>query len=56
MYDEVYIKNMIERVANEVNAYYEHILKEEGRLDLVVVCVLKGAFMFYSDLVKQIKF
>lgn len=28
----------------------------EEKLEVVVVCVLKGAFMFYSDLVKLIKF
>lgn len=56
LYDQEYIRGVIDRIANEVNAYYENILKEEGTLDLVVICILKGAFMFYSDLVKQIKF
>jgi hypoxanthine phosphoribosyltransferase len=30
-------------------------VKEGGELDLVVACVLKGAFMFYTDLVKSIR-
>jgi hypoxanthine phosphoribosyltransferase len=42
-------------MANEINAYYSQILKEEGHLDLLIVCVLKGAFMFFSDLIKKIE-
>ena len=56
LYDEEYIFKMISSIAGQVNSYYSKIKDEEGHLDLVVVCVLKGAFMFYSDLVKLIEF
>jgi hypoxanthine phosphoribosyltransferase len=45
---------VIGNLGTEINAYYNQILKEEGHLELVVVCILKGAFMFFSDLVKKI--
>jgi hypoxanthine phosphoribosyltransferase len=54
LYDQPTIRGVIARIAGEVNAYYEKLRAEEGGLDLVVICVLKGAFMFYSDLVKEI--
>lgn len=56
LYDQKYIRGVIDRVAQEINNYYDNIQKQEGSLDLVVICVLKGAFMFYSDLVKEIHF
>lgn len=56
LYDEEYILKMINSIADQINSYYAKIKAEEGDLDLVVVCVLKGAFMFYSDLVKLIQF
>lgn len=56
LYDEESIYKMITSIADNVNSYYGKIKDEEEGLDLVVVCVLKGAFMFYSDLVKLIRF
>lgn len=55
LYDQKTISAVIQRIAGEVNAYYENIKTQEGELDLVVLCVLKGSFMFYSDLVKELK-
>lgn len=54
LYSREEIEKVVSNIANQVNAYYSEILKKEGHLDLVVVCVLKGAFMFFSDLVKKI--
>ena len=42
-------------MGKKINEHYDKVKAEEGDIDLVVVCVLKGAFMFYSDLVKHIK-
>jgi len=56
LYDEESISKVITSIADQVNSYYAKIQQEEGGLNLVVVCVLKGAFMFYSDLVKLIQF
>ena len=55
LYDQNTIREVITRIAGEVNTYYENIRLSEGALHLVVICVLKGAFMFYSDLVKQLQ-
>ena len=46
--DEKSISEMIERLADEINRDYENE-------KLIVVGVLKGSFMFLSDLIKQIK-
>ncbi len=46
--DEKSISEMIERLAAEINRDYENE-------KLIVVGVLKGSFMFLSDLIKQIK-
>lgn len=54
MYDRATIQKMVASIADRINQYYSEIKEKEGGLDLVVVCVLKGAFMFYSDLVKMI--
>jgi hypoxanthine phosphoribosyltransferase len=55
LYSREEIDKVVTNIANQVNAYYSEILKKEGHLDLVVVCVLKGAFMFFTDLVKKIE-
>lgn len=55
LYDEQTIRGVIQRIAGEVNSYYEKLRDQDGTLDLVVLCVLKGSFMFYSDLVKEIQ-
>ncbi|MDL2271636.1 hypoxanthine phosphoribosyltransferase [Desulfovibrio sp. OttesenSCG-928-I05] len=47
VYPSEVIAARVEKVAQEINARY----KDEP---LVMVCVLKGAFMFFSDLVKLI--
>ncbi len=43
----------IEQLADEINTYYEkkYTLKEE----LTIICVLKGAVMFFSELSKHLK-
>lgn len=55
LYSQQHISHIISTLAREINQYYSSILDKEGNLDLVVVCVLKGAFMFFSDLVKKIE-
>lgn len=47
LYSAEDIQRRVAEIAAEINAEYA------GK-DLVVVCVLKGGFMFFSDLVKQI--
>ena len=47
VYSEAQVQERIRALAAEINRQYE------GE-DLVVICVLKGAFMFFSDLVKHI--
>lgn len=47
VYSEEQILKRIGEMAEEINSLYA----EE---ELVIICVLKGAFMFFSDLVKRI--
>ncbi len=47
VYSEAEIAERIKLLAAQIN-------KDYAGEDLVVVCVLKGAFMFFSDLVKQL--
>lgn len=48
VFSEAEIAARINELAGEINAVYS------GKR-LVVICVLKGAFMFFSDLVKRLK-
>lgn len=43
-----------EEIDARVNALADEINKVYADKELVVICVLKGAFMFFSDLVKRI--
>lgn len=54
LYSRAQINEVVSRLAGEINSYYSE-LKKDGEIDLVVVCVLKGAFMFFSDLIKHIQ-
>ena len=47
LYSPEAIQDRVRDMANEINALYE------GE-PLVIICVLKGAFMFFSDLLKHI--
>lgn len=47
VYSREIIAERVRHIASEVNRLYE------GK-DLVVICVLKGAFMFFSDLLKEL--
>ncbi len=47
VYSEADIAERLDHIAAQVNRDYE------GK-ELVVVCVLKGAFMFFSDLLKRV--
>ena len=44
-----------EEISHRIEALGEAITREYGQEDLVVICVLKGAFMFCSDLIKKIQ-
>ena len=43
-----------EEIALRIQALGQHITKDFEGEDLVVICVLKGAFIFCSDLIKRI--
>lgn len=43
-----------ETIAQKVSNVAERISKDYERSDLVLVCVLKGAFVFMADLIRQI--
>ena len=47
LFSQTAIAGRVQAIAEEINTLYQ------GKT-LVVVCVLKGAFMFFSDLVKHI--
>lgn len=47
VYSQEQVQERIRELAAEINRQYE------GK-ELVIICVLKGAFMFFSDLVKYI--
>ena len=44
-----------EQIASIVKGLADQISKDYGQRDLVVVCILKGAFMFLSDLVRHLR-
>jgi hypoxanthine phosphoribosyltransferase len=43
------------QIASIVKGLADQISKDYGQRDLVVVCILKGAFMFLSDLVRHLR-
>ena len=47
LYSEETIQQRVREIAGEINAAY-------ANEPLVMICVLKGAFMFFSDLVKHV--
>ena len=47
IYSEESIQARVKEMASEISAFYEDD-------ELVVVCVLNGAFMFYTDLVRRL--
>lgn len=54
---EMYVPETLiseEEIALRIEALGEAITKDYENQDLVVICVLKGAFMFCSDLIKKI--
>ena len=53
--NEEQLAQMNARLGKQITAYYEDLSKEK-RVDLLLICVLKGAFMFFSDLVKRVSF
>ena len=47
VYDENMIRTRVRELAKEIDSLY-------GDEPLVIVCVLKGAFLFFSDLVRAL--
>lgn len=47
VYDEAAIQKRVKELAAEIDALY-------GDEPLVIICVLKGAFMFFTDLVRHL--
>jgi len=44
-----------EEIASIVKGLSDQISKDYGERELVLVCILKGAFMFLSDLIRQLQ-
>jgi hypoxanthine phosphoribosyltransferase len=44
-----------EEIASIVKGLAERISKDYGQRELVLVCILKGAFMFLSDLIRHLQ-
>ena len=45
-------------MADKINAFYGELKSQhnEGdQLEVIAICLLKGAFMFYTDLVRKLK-
>ena len=45
------VEAVVQRLGREITAYYE----EQEELDLIVIGLLRGSFVFMADLVRQIK-
>jgi len=52
LYDEATISKMVGELAADITKYYEPIIREGG--ELIIVGLLKGSFIFLSDIVKRI--
>ncbi len=52
IYSEKEIKKAVDKLAKKINSDYS---KKKSNKPLVVITVLKGAFIFSSDLIRQIK-
>ena len=52
LYSAKQIKTMVQSMAKEINHEFNHVKKTQP---LVVISVLKGAFMFTSDLIRELK-
>lgn len=48
VFTEQHIQKRLDELAEQINALY-------GDEPLVVICILKGGFMFFSDLVRRLK-
>jgi hypoxanthine phosphoribosyltransferase len=49
--DEREVKEVVQRLGREITAYYE----QRQELELIVVGLLRGSFVFMADLVREIK-
>lgn len=56
LYNEKTIAEVNAKLAGQINSYLAQLEQEQGYLDLVVVCVLKGSFMFYADIARLINY
>lgn len=58
LYDEEQCTRIIDEMADKINAFYSQIQpqnQEQNHPEVVAICLLKGAFMFYTDLVRKLK-
>lgn len=56
LYDEAHLLNIVKRMASEINSFYAPLFEENSNEKVIIVSVLKGAFMFTSDLFKELSF
>jgi hypoxanthine phosphoribosyltransferase len=53
LYNQQQIQEVVKKMAVPINKHYAELLIKEENPHVVVICILKGAFMFFSDLSKH---
>jgi hypoxanthine phosphoribosyltransferase len=56
LYDAQTISHTVKSIADKINAHYRSLLQDDPDPSVVVICVLKGAFMFFTDLIRHFDF
>jgi len=57
LYNEEMCARIIDDIAQKINAFYHQLEQEtnDGKpIEVVALCLLKGAFMFYTDVVRKL--
>mgnify|MGYP000884164759 FL=1 len=57
LYDEEKCERIIDDIAQKINAFYHSLEQDtnDGKpIEVIALCLLKGAFMFYTDVVRRL--
>lgn len=57
LYDEDQCTRIIDEMAAKIDAFYQEVSAKSNDghpVEVVAICLLKGAFMFYTDLVRKL--